>query len=249
MTRSNIIMNCAPAMNGVAAHDERRRGEVRPHEQRHAEQRHAGRAHRDDRDEEVHGRGDRRRARDLDAELEERLAEPARASDEAADSPSSRPRTLPKRNADRKIMRASGSSQNESAFRRGNAMSGAPSISGITKLPMPAKTGTRNSEDHQRRVLRHEAVVLLGRHELLPGWASSARKISAKQAADEEEDERRRDVLDADHLVVGVELEVVAPRVRAVLRVVLRPRRRADHPPEPVSKPPMPIRKPKTPAM
>ncbi len=42
------------------------------------------------------------------------------------------------------MISASGSSQNDSAFRRGNAMSGAPSISGITKLPSPANTGTKN---------------------------------------------------------------------------------------------------------
>src|SRR3954470_10925004 len=39
------------------------------------------------------------------------------------------------------ISPATGSIQNESAFRRGNAMSGAPSISGITKFPSPANTG------------------------------------------------------------------------------------------------------------
>ena len=35
----------------------------------------------------------------------------------------------------------SGSIQKESAFRRGNAMSGAPIISGSTKLARPANTG------------------------------------------------------------------------------------------------------------
>src|ERR671939_580202 len=41
-----------------------------------------------------------------------------------------------------------------------------------------------------------------------------------QQAADEHEEERRHDVLDADHLVVGVDAAVVAPRVGAVPRVV-----------------------------
>jgi hypothetical protein len=36
---------------------------------------------------------------------------------------------------------AIGSSQNESAFRRGKAMSAAPSISGTTKFASPAKAG------------------------------------------------------------------------------------------------------------
>src|ERR1051326_5327619 len=39
--------------------------------------------------------------------------------------------------------RAMGSSQNESAFRRGKAMSAAPSISGTTKFARPAKAGIR----------------------------------------------------------------------------------------------------------
>ena len=38
-------------------------------------------------------------------------------------------------------MPAIGSSQYESAFRRGKAMSGAPSISGTAKLARPAKAG------------------------------------------------------------------------------------------------------------
>ena len=42
------------------------------------------------------------------------------------------------------MMPAVGSIQNESAFRRGNAMSGAPIISGITKFAMPANTGMMN---------------------------------------------------------------------------------------------------------
>ena len=37
-----------------------------------------------------------------------------------------------------------GRSQKESAFRRGNAMSGAPSISGTAKFARPAKAGITN---------------------------------------------------------------------------------------------------------
>ena len=46
-----------------------------------------------------------------------------------------------------------------------------------------------------------------------------------QQAGDREEGERRDQVLDADHLVVGVDPEVVLPGVGAVAGVVLRPRR------------------------
>ena len=42
------------------------------------------------------------------------------------------------------MMPAIGSSQNDSAFSRGNAMSGAPIISGRTKFARPAKTGMMN---------------------------------------------------------------------------------------------------------
>src|SRR3954447_10273228 len=42
------------------------------------------------------------------------------------------------------IRPAIGSSQNDRAFRRGNAMSGAPIISGSTKFASPAKTGMMN---------------------------------------------------------------------------------------------------------
>ena len=48
----------------------------------------------------------------------------------------------------------------------------------------------------------------------VPGWASSARMIIAIRPADEEEDEGGADVLDPDHLVIGVELEVVLPASR-----------------------------------
>ena len=41
-------------------------------------------------------------------------------------------------------MPATGSIQNDSAFRRGKAMSWAPIMIGITKLPRPAKAGMTN---------------------------------------------------------------------------------------------------------
>ena len=42
------------------------------------------------------------------------------------------------------IVPAIGRSQNDNAFRRGNAMSGAPSISGTTKFARPANAGITN---------------------------------------------------------------------------------------------------------
>src|SRR3954470_19451529 len=70
---------------------------------------------------------------------------------------------------------AIGSSQNDSALSRGNAMSGAPIISGSTKFASPAKTGMMN------RKMRIDAWTLKrplnasGLTNCMPGWASSAR--------------------------------------------------------------------------
>ena len=74
---------------------------------------------------------------------------------------------------------AIGSSQNESAFRRGNAMSGAPIISGITKFARPANAGITN-----RKIISEAWTEMnplnswLSRY-CIPGLASSARKIIA----------------------------------------------------------------------
>ena len=68
-------------------------------------------------------------------------------------------------------------------------------------------------EDHQRRVHGDEPVVGLRVHELHPRLGELGAEEHRHQAADDEEDERRHEVLDADHLVVGVDLEVVLPVV------------------------------------
>ena len=76
-------------------------------------------------------------------------------------------------------------------------------------------------EDHQRRVDAEEAVVGLAVADRL----ARARELGADQlgedAADHEEGEDDHQVLDPDDLVVGVDLEVVAPARGAVHRVVL----------------------------
>ena len=79
------------------------------------------------------------------ADREEHLADRRRGAT-AARRPSSRSRTsrrAPGTTA-ASSMPAIGSSQNDSAFRRGKAMSGAPIISGSTKFASPAKTGMMN---------------------------------------------------------------------------------------------------------
>ena len=123
---------------------------------------------------------------------------------------------------------AIGSSQYESAFRRGNAMSGAPIIERDHEVREARERGDHEQEDHQRGVDRDEAVELLVVQVLHPGPRELGAEDHRQQPAREEEEDRRHDVLDPDHLVVGVDPEVVLPAARAVARVVLGPSRIAE---------------------
>ena len=72
-------------------------------------------------------------------------------------------------------MPATGSSQYDSAFRRGKAMSGAPIISGSTKFASPAKTGmTKRKISSEAWTLKRPLKVLASTN-WRPGAASSAR--------------------------------------------------------------------------
>ena len=101
-------------------------------------------------------------------------------------------------------------------------------------VPEPGERGDDEQEDHQRRVVRDEHVERLRVEELVARLRELGAEEHREQAADAEEDDRRDDVLDPDHLVVGVDPEVVAPRVRAVPGVVLGPRRAAGRVVRPV---------------
>ena len=98
----------------------------------------------------------------------------------------------------------------------------------------PGEDRDDEQEDHQRRVDAEQPVVGVRVHELHARRRQLGAHEHRQQAADEHEEERGDDVLDADHLVIGVDAEVVLPRVRAVARVVLRARRAAGRPVEPV---------------
>src|SRR5207302_4902714 len=89
-------------------------------------------------------------------------------------------------------------------------------------------------EDHQRRMDAEEAVVRLVVEELHAGLRELGTNHQREQSRGEEEEDRRRQVLDPDDLVVRVDAEVVAPRVRAVSRVVLGLRGRTDRVAHPV---------------
>ena len=130
--------------------------------------------------------------------------------------------------------RRSAAARSESAFRRGNAMSGAPSISGTTKFARPANAGMMKRKIISVACTDTRPLNVCVSTNCIPGCASSARKNIAMKPADDEEEERRDEVLDPDHLVVGVDPEVVRPAVGAVARVVLGERRPAGDPVEPV---------------
>ena len=82
-----------------------------------------------------------------------------------------------------------------------------------------------DGEDHQRRVLGDEHVEGLRVEVLVARLSELGPEEHRQETADDEERHRRDEVLDPDHLVVGVRAEVVLPLARAVPRVVLRPRR------------------------
>ena len=90
-------------------------------------------------------------------------------------------------------------------------MSAAPSISGMTKFPSAGEDRDDDQEDHQRRVVRDSTLNVCGLKYWSPGLRQLGAEEQRQQAADHEEDDRRREVLHADHLVVGVQPEVVAP--------------------------------------
>ena len=101
----------------------------------------------------------------------------------------------------------------------------------------PGERRDHEQEDHQRRVVRDQDVERLRVEELVARLRELGAEEHREHAADAEEDDRRDDVLDADHLVVGVDAEVVAPRLRTVTRVILGPRRAAARVVEPVVEP------------
>src|SRR5919112_777835 len=79
------------------------------------------------------------------------------------------------------IVPAIGSIQNDSAFRRGKAMSGAPIMSGRTKFANPAKTGMMNRKISSDAWTLNRPLNVFGSTNWRPGWASSARMSIANR--------------------------------------------------------------------
>ena len=87
-------------------------------------------------------------------------------------------------------MPAIGSSQNDSAFRRGNAMSGAPIISGSTKFASPANTGMMNRKISSDAWTLNRPLKVFGVDELAARRGELGAHEHRHQAADEQEEER-----------------------------------------------------------
>ncbi len=76
---------------------------------------------------------------------------------------------------------AIGSSQNESAFSRGKAMSGAPSMSGTAKFARPANAGMMNRKIISAACIEIRPLNVCVSTNCRSGLASSARKIIAEK--------------------------------------------------------------------
>ena len=76
---------------------------------------------------------------------------------------------------------AIGSIQYESAFSRGNAMSGAPIMSGSTKFARPANTGMTNRKMSTVAWTENTPLYCSGVRNCMPGLASCARMSMASR--------------------------------------------------------------------
>ena len=79
----------------------------------------------------------------------------------------------------RNITPAIGSSQNDNAFSRGKAMSGAPSISGTAKFASPANAGMMNRKIISVACIDTRPLKVCESKNCSPGSASSARNSIA----------------------------------------------------------------------
>ena len=153
-----------------------------------------------------------RRARPLDAHLEEDVA--VRVVDgRAARSPSSRRRR--RRPATRKLASNMTPGDRQQPEReRVQARERHVRRAEHQRHDEVREAGERRDdeeEDHQRGVHRDRPLKVCGSTNCIPGCASSARKSIAISPPMTKKMNVVDDVLDADHLVVGVDAEVVLP--------------------------------------
>ena len=101
-------------------------------------------------------------------------------------------------------------------------------------VPEAREHGDDEQEDQQRGVDREQAVERVRVDEVRARLGQLGAHQHRDQAAYQQEEERVDHVLDPDHLVVGVDPEVVLPAVGAVAGVVLRTGAPPRRPVEPV---------------
>ena len=136
-----------------------------------------------------------------------------RCVERAARSPSSRPRRHRRddERADHHIARDRQQPERERVQARERHVRRADHQRHHVVRRCPANTGTMNRKIMQRRVDREQPVVRLRVENWMPGCASSARISIASIPPMRKKKNVVTDVLDADHLVVGVDAEVVLP--------------------------------------
>ena len=118
---------------------------------------------------------------------------------------------------------ANGSSQNDQLFSRGNAMSGAPIMSGIIQFAKPANAGMIIANTMTSACTVVMELKNSGRTNCMPGWNSSARMTMRHAAADEQHQQAEHQIQRADLFVVRRRDPTHAPRdesVRVMLAVV-----------------------------
>ena len=115
---------------------------------------------------------------------------------------------------------ANGSSQNDQLLSRGNAMSGAPIISGIIQFAKPANAGMIIANTMTSACTVVIELKNSGRTNCMPGSNSSARITIAMRAADEQHQQAEHQIERADFLVIRRRDPAQAPRDESV-RVLL----------------------------
>jgi hypothetical protein len=102
------------------------------------------------------------------------------------------------------------------------------------EVPERGEARDDDQEDHQCRVVRDQDVERLRVEVLVARLGELGAEEEREEARNQEEREDGAEILHPDHLVVGVDAEVVLPGLRTVAFVQIGPRRFAGHVVEPV---------------
>ena len=202
-------------------HQHRRRDHL-PGEDGNAPHRHPGRAIDEDRDQEVDRSHDRRDAGQDQAQAPHVLAGPVHAQ-----NPRQRRVGGPARRAgaalEREAREHREAAQQEQPVRvRVEAREchvGRPHHQGQQKVRDPEAERRDEQEDHRGAVDREDLVVLVRRDQRLVGMRQLQAHDVGQDSGGEKEEDRRRDVIDADPLVVGGQKPAEQPLFREPSRL------------------------------